>query len=268
MKAKIETVPLKDLQVNLFVRQVLDQEHALMLAGLMEAGVELPPIQITPDRRVIDGRHRIEAAGVNLLKTIKCEVVEVADETEFISLAYRANAGGSLPPRKEDTEHTVMLLLDRGVGQRAIAEMLGLPPSLARKYVKDVQSRMARTKLQRAAEAVTDGGLTIQRAAEQYDVDVEKLREVLGGRRRKHKHGIADLQRDLTKTFKSIASRNASTMRRILEKYEDGDVTARQVHDVIAHIEQLQKKGMRSTADWKDRFAALQNGAKEARASQ
>jgi hypothetical protein len=61
MSRRTISVRIEDLQMNLFVRWQLNEEHALYLAELIENGVLLPPIKITPDMVVIDGRHRIEA---------------------------------------------------------------------------------------------------------------------------------------------------------------------------------------------------------------
>ena len=133
---------------------------------------------------------------------------------------------------------------------------------MARRYVNDTQSKMSRAKLLRAAGAVTDGGLTVAKAAEQYEVDIEKLKETLSGHRKKHKRGIVEIQRGLTTTYKSNGLKNAALIRSLLEKYEDGDVTERQVREIFEHIDSLQKRAIRSFGDWKKRFDALNsNGA-------
>ncbi len=255
-RTKTETVAIKDLQINLFVRQALNEDRALQFAEFIHNGGKLPPIKITSERVVIDGRHRIEAYMLDYRTEIEAEVVDIGDEIELIVQAYKANVGGSLPPTQADTEHTIMMLLERGEAKKRIAELLGLPAGMARRDVSEGQSKASRTKLQRAAAAITDGGLTVAKAAEQYDVDPDKLKEVLSGRRRKHKHGVAEVQRGLTKTYKSLGSKNAALMRSLFEKHEDGDVTERQVRDIFSHIEGLQKKSARSLSDWKKRFDA------------
>ncbi len=262
MTTKTKLVQLADLKTNLFVRKEIDQDRVLYFAELIENGQTLPPIKITRDNRVVDGRHRIEAHVLNDLKGIRVEVVDIDDEIELIAEAYKANVGGALPPTPQDTEHTVMLLLERGESKKRIGELLGFPPGMARRYVNDTQSKMSRAKLLRAAGAVTDGGLTVAKAAEQYEVDIEKLKETLSGHRKKHKRGIVEIQRGLTTTYKSNGLKNAALIRSLLEKYEDGDVTERQVREIFEHIDSLQKRAIRSFGDWKKRFDALNsNGA-------
>jgi hypothetical protein len=264
------TVKLADLQMNLFVRKALNQDHALYLADLIENGVQLRDLIEVTDRDgvmniVVEGRHRKEAYELNNVAEVKVKVLEFDDEAEMIAYAYKANTGGSLPPTLQDTEHTIMMLLERGEAMKRIGELLGLPAGMARKYINSVKSKTSRQKLMKAASAITDGGLTVAKAAEQYEVDADALKQVLSGHKRKHKMGVAEVQRGLTKTYKSLSSKNAALIRSLLEKYEDGDVTERQVREIFAHIEQLQKRSTRAVSDWKKRFDAA-NG-KPAKAS-
>lgn len=254
--SKMKTVDVADLKVNLFVRKEIDVEHALIMSLLMAEDVVFPPIKITEDNIVIDGRHRIEAYELNKITTVKCEVVEVENETDLIAQAYRANTGGSKPPTLADTEHTISILLERGESMVNIAKLLGLPTNMTRRYAQEVKSRMSRAKLVRAATAVTDGGLTIAKAAEKEGVDLDKLKEMLSGRRNKQKWGMPQVKRELTKLYRSIGSKNASTMRRLLDKYQDGDVTEKQVREVFSQLKALQKRSARSITDWEKRFEA------------
>jgi len=249
-------IAIKELKTNLFVRSSLDQDWVLQLAELIEHGVKLPPIKINKQNQVIDGRHRIEAHELNNLTEIEYELVDISDENDLIAAAYKANLGGSLPPRVQDTEHTIRLLLERDESAKAIGELLGLPPSIARKYASNVRSKDERAKVQRAAMAVTEGGLTVAKAAEQYKADENKVRQALGGKGRKYKKGIEEVQRGLTSLYKSLGSKNAALMRSLFEKYEDADVSVRQVNEIFDHLESLQKKQARATADWKKRFHA------------
>jgi predicted transcriptional regulator len=251
-------IKLSDITVNLFVRKQLDTDHVMYLAELIESGVTMSsPIKVSEDMIMVDGRHRKEAYELNNINEVEVEIYKFNSDAELISEAYKANTGGSKPPTPQDTEHTVMLLIDRKEKINRIAELLGLPQSLARKYASEVKSRMNRAKLQRAAAAITDGGLTVAKAAEQYEVDGEKLKEILSGRRRKHKNGVQDLHGDLTRNYRSIGSKNGRAMGSLLEKFQDGDVTAKQVRDIFAHLKKLQDQSKRAITDWQKRFEAI-----------
>lgn len=261
MAAKVVLLAIKDLHSKLFVRVGLNQDHALYLAELMEGGVKFPPIKVTSDLMVIDGRHRIEAYELNNRSHIEAEIINIDEQRDIIAEAYKANVGGALPPTKDDTEHTISLLLDCGESMKRIGELLGLPSAMARKYANSVKSKVARQKLMNAATAVTDSGLTMAKAAEQYGVDPDKLKDVLTGRRKRQKEGVGEIQRNITRSYKSLAQKNAILVRSLIEKHEDGDVTESQVREIFAHIEQLQKRATRAISDWKKRF---ETGNKEA----
>jgi len=253
---RVQTVKIQDLKTNHFVRAVFDSDRAMALAELIDNHVTLPRIIVSSEMDLIDGRHRKEAYEVCQIEEVEADVVYGLSETEMIAMAYKANVGGALPPSREDTEHTIKELLERNVSKRKIASLLGMPPSLAMKYVETVQTRMTHAKLQRAAIAITEEGLTIAKAAEKYKVDIQKLKELISGRRRKHKQGVAEVRRLLTFAHKSLSSRNGRLMRDLLAKYDDGDVSTKQVEAVFAHVEQLQNRHERVIADWKKRFTS------------
>jgi transposase len=248
---------ISELKMNLYVRKALDQDHVLYLAELMEGGVDLGPIKVNPDGIVVDGRHRIEATTLHNKDEIRGEPVNIRGEANLIAAAFKANVGGSLPPSREDIEHTIASLIERQESEKNIISLLAMSPSMARKYIVEIRSKLKRAKLQRAADAVTEGTLTVVKAAEQFGVDLDTLREMLSGDRKKNKKGLPELKRQLSTQYKSVSLKNAASLKKILEKYEDGDVTAKQVQDLFIHIDHLQKKSRVSVEGWQQRFAAL-----------
>ncbi len=255
---KIEKVALKDLKISLFVRKQLNQEHALYLAELIENGTQLPPIQITSDYVVIDGRHRIEAHGLNNQNEIMAEIVDnIVTDSELISMAYRANIGGPLPPSQHDTEYTVMLLLDRGENIKRIACMLGLPINLARKYINSVQSKVLRKKLIKAIRGITEDGITIDTAADKYGVNADSIKQMISGQNRKcNSDFFSDVMKGLNVTYKSVNLKKAALFKELMQKYDDSDVTDEQVEEVFARIEKLHNRSAHLVNEWKRRFEA------------
>lgn len=252
---KIIIVKIADLDMNLFVRKTLNQNHALYLGELVQNGVKLPPILINPQKKVIDGRHRVEAYELNDLLEIEAEVVNITSDAELIAAAFKANVGGALPPNSQDIEHTIVVLLGLGEAQKHIVEMLGLPVEMTRGCIKNVQSRLMRQKLQQAADAVTEGGLTVPKAAEQFRVNPDRLKETLSGNRKKQKkEAMNEVQLHFTKRYRSLGSSNAASLRRLFDKFQDGDVSPQQVVAIFEKLDQLQKQSARSLADWRKRF--------------
>jgi len=259
--AKTIRVKISELDLSLFVRKGLNQNHALFLGELVENGTDLGAITINPEKKVIDGRHRIEAHQLNDLDEIEAEVVQIFGDAELLAAAFKANIGGSLPPSPQDIEHTIVVLLGLGETQKNVVKRLGLPVEMTRGYIKNVQSRLMRQKLQQAADSVTDGGLTVTKAADQFGVNIERLKETLSGNRKKQKKELMnEIQRNFTKRWKSLGSSNASALRRLLDKYQDGDISPEQVRAVFCKIDQLQKLSTRAISDWKKRFDCLNGG--------
>jgi len=251
---------VKDLSFDFFVRKELNADWALQLGDLVEHGVEMDPIYITRENKVIDGRHRMEAHELAKKPEIKCKIVEADNDIELVVFALKQNLGGSLPPSKGDIEHTIQDLLNRGVPKKQLAETLSmLPGKLVRKYLNDVESQMQRAKLQKAALAISNGGLTVPKAAIQYDVPEDQLKTLLTTRvKGKTKRGIEEIQRQLSLSYKSLGQRNSATVRRLLDAYQDGDVSHKQAMKIFTHLDHLIKVSSRKATEWHKRFEVME----------
>src|SRR3989344_5959134 len=229
---------VKDLSFDFFVRKELNADWALQLGDLVEHGVEMDPIYITRENKVIDGRHRMEAHELAKKPEIKCKIVE-ADN---------------------DIEHTIQDLLNRGVPKKQLAETLSmLPGKLVRKYLNDVESQMQRAKLQKAALAISNGGLTVPKAAIHYDVPEDQLKALLTTRvKGKTKRGIEEIQRQLSVSYKSLGQRNSATVGRLLEPDQDGAGSHKQAMKIFTHLDHLIKVSSRKATEWRKRFEAME----------
>jgi ParB-like chromosome segregation protein Spo0J len=253
------TRKISDLLIKCYVRAKLDEEWVMHLAELIQNKVSLPPILITRDNVVIDGRHRVEAHQLNDLKEIVCEIVDITDEINLISQAFKENTGGALPSKPKDIEHVVSMLLERNVPMKDISNLLGLPTNLVRRYCKDVKSRIARAKMQRARDAVSSG-MTSPRAAEEFGVDLETLRAHISGSRRRKQNLAMEIKTGLTKTYRGLGQKNANACRKVVEQYQDGDITEKQVIAVFNQIDGLIRRSHQSVEGWRARFLTITNG--------
>lgn len=259
-------VEIGSITTNLFVRQKLDEDRVMLFMELIASKSQLPLIEVTEDFNTVDGRHRLEAYVLSDITHVRVQVLRFDSEAEMIGYAFRKNTGGAKPPTTDDIEHTTKLLLERGCKDRTIAEELNLPLVMIKKYIQTVKDRLSRAKMQRAVSAVTEGGLTVQKAADQYDVDVESLKVSLSGKRRKQKtNGVTELQRAITQNSKSFSQIKASAMKKLIDQYDDGDVTERQIREIIEHLKEIDNRATRNLRQWEQRFEAKFEDAKNAR---
>ena len=247
---------IADLKENLFVRQALNQDHAIHLAELIEGGTKLPPIKITKDGTIVDGRHRVEAHHLLNLTEIEAVIVDLTDPAEIIAEAYRSNVGGPLPPTSSDTEHTIATLLKQGESRKRIGDLLEMPGSILRRYVEIIESKRNRLNIQKAITAIANDGLTVPQAAERYEVEADKVRAVISGRKKKAKNDVESIKRRLSTAYRSQSMKNSSIVKDLFEKLEDGDIKSEDMKAILIHLQQLQKRSARSLTDWINRFKA------------
>lgn len=254
--AKIVEIKISDIKQTVFVRKSLDQERAIFLGELIESGVVLPPIWITKDIELIAGRHRIEGTLLANRDTIQAEIKDVKSRIDMLAMAFMENEGGSLQPTQEDREHTIMQMLEEGANMKQVGELLKLPTSLARKYCNEVKSKSMRAKVQRAKDAVTDGGLSAPQASDKFGVDLEQLKTALGGRKKKKENGLTDVKKLMSNNYHSLSFSNNSLLKKLNLKLEDGDVSPKQVREIFDHIERLHKSAAAKISDKRRRFEA------------
>lgn len=249
-----------------YVRIARDDDRVLEFAELIQNGTVFPPILVAQSRiseinnAIVDGRHREGAYELNDVEEVEVDTVVVDSVEAFISLAYKKNSGGALPPTREDTEHVVAMLVEIKASKKSIAERLGIPVGIAGKYIESVKSKIRRANMIQARLSVADGTSVVE-AAEEHNVPIEDLKAELGGNRRKTSD-LADKQRRLTVNYKSAAATTAALMRTLRDDLEEGDVSRAQVKSVIDHIRQLLKSATRAVDDWEKRLLPKAKGGK------
>ena len=256
-------VARNDLKTEFFVRKHLDDDYVIQLGELYEAGVEIPPITVVEKTmEVVDGRHRLAAHDLLNRDMVPVKFVPAATRMDLICEAFKANYGGPRPPTREDIEFTISQLVDGGMGQAKIAEALPFPKSLVRRYVANVISSKRRQKVSAAAQAVLDGGMTVVKAAEKFEIEPEDLKGVLSGKRKRNA-GVGEYKAGITSRFRSTSLKNANVIKTSIDAYEDGKLSEKNVRTILDHVSACIRQMTHSHAQSVARFDAKVQGEKK-----
>jgi hypothetical protein len=252
-------VSIDELQETFDVRKKLDENRIMHFGMLYEAKGEIPPIWITSNMEVVDGRHRIAGAKLAGVKTVPCIIIEGKDRAELIVEALKANMGGALPPTKDDFIVSFTQMIEAGMSRTRIIELMAdkLPRSVTRKIVHDVQAMVYKRAVQRAFDAVAQGHMNVVEAAAHFNVEEKGLRTALGGRKKRivaDKFGLDSVTRSMTRRYTSISMSNAKVYGQLAEALEDGEVSPKTVEKVFDKIDGLLERQRKLVEIWRARL--------------
>lgn len=228
-KPRTIDVALKDIKQTVFVRQKLSDDRVMYFAELYDEGKPVPPIELTPDYQVVDGRNRIAGADLAKMKTIPAIILDTPlTKTDIIWQAVEANKEGPEPFKPVDMEVIIRQLLQEGVGRTQIEHKLALhssfPGSLVRRFVANVRLKLNAELVVKAKNAVLNDGMTVPIAAKKYGIEDSKLREALGDKRKKAPN-IVQLEGNLSRSFHAFGvSIERGIMSKVKDLYEDGEL--------------------------------------------
>jgi ParB-like chromosome segregation protein Spo0J len=259
LKGKLVSRNLNDLRAEFYVRAEIDSEHMLKLALLYEAGETFPPIAITDNNVIIDGRHRQQAALLAGKTTHDCIIVKSDNTISMISMALRANEGGSKNPTSQDIQHAIRLMMRQGATERQLYDQLPYPKAVSRKYIGQARTEEVRANLRKARTAIADG-MSIRAAAEQFNVPLEKLKADISGKRKKDENAYSGMKSLLTLSSKGWARRKQAMAKRLILGMIDGEVQEDSVEAILKHMEQLERRHLLQLDDLKRRYEAAKRG--------
>lgn len=255
-KRKIVKVKLSDLSVDVFVREKTDPDYVVHLAIMFESGVAFEPIEITRSNRVIDGRHRIEAARLAELTEIDAVIVDDMPRKEMIARAMNANLGGSRVPTKKDILLSLESMVKAGASERWIRENVPFPRAVMDTYLGEVRGAIQRQKLAEAKRMLA-AGLTVDEAASKLSITVESIRtRVLGERGTKaNNYNVqSDIDRRIAFRNRGIGQKNRYIFDAAVKAFDDGELTREEVFKVADQIEHHGQMSVKAAEDFRKRF--------------
>jgi len=248
---KIIDVEYSKLKDEFDIRCILDTDRIVYLAELIRAGQILPPIKITPDFKIIDGRHRKEAYFLEDILTIKAEVLNVTGTIDIVKEALSSNMGGALPPLKNDLLRTMTILINKGYSRTRILKEFEsiIPLSLLKSSHHHALWAINRKKVNNAVDLIRDG-LTIEKACEATGASIQSVRDKLNPKDPPHNHVALTLKR----MFSHFDKKLGKVFSKILEDFEDGNRTKGETENVIKGLSKLIINQNRMYANWEKRW--------------
>lgn len=185
-----QIVKLDDLQTTFFARssRIPAYESRIeMLKALIANGTQVDPPLVTLDKRVIDGRLRIDAYRQLGYTEIRVKITTETREPELLAMALTANCGGSLPANPDDIGTVVGQLLALHTSETKIIKILHpLPSKLIKERIRWAVANARSVKLRKAKGLLATGDYTAVTAAKEVGLDPAEFKSYIAKGHREH----------------------------------------------------------------------------------
>ena len=253
-KQKPVKVPIADIIIDVYVREKTDPEYVFHLATLYEAGVEMNPIEVTESLRLIEGRHRVEAANLAGLTEIDTIITPDRPRKQMIADAMMANIGGKRAPTKADILISLEAMVKAGASEKWIREQVPFPRAVMDNYLGQVRGAIQRQKLAQAREILSQG-FTVEQAASQVGLTVESIQtRILKQPAEKTNNYNLTAHRTLTDRNRTVGQANRNLFDVTLREYLEGELTKDEVLKIADAVENHGKLSVRAAEDFRQRF--------------
>ena len=249
---KIIEVEITKLKDAYDIRSTMNEDHVIFLWTLIDAGVSLPPIKITEDYSIVDGRHRRAAYQNADFTTIKAEIIKTDGAIDIVREALGANMGGALPPTKLDIYRTMTILVNRGYSKERIIKELKpiLPLGLIRSAHHNAIWQINNKKVNETIDLMTTSSLTLEKAAKITGADMKAVKDKL---ERKKKIN-PNIEGNLTQMFSHFNMCLGKIVSKLFQDYEDGEETKLKMKGVFERLSKLISNQNRMYFDWNKRW--------------
>lgn len=253
-------VNIVDITQDLFVREKLDDDRVWYWAIRFENDPDsIKAIEITQHSGLTDGRHRIAGALLAGKSQIKAYIFAVKNRAEQITRAFLSNIApdSPKPPTKADAIMTIKQMLNEGCARKDVVALMErmFPRNAAIELYNEARHGIYRDKLRDAKRAVLDDGMTVATASVKFDVDPEKLREEMGGKKKKSsKLNPGDFNRNLSSHYRSLGQKIRGIFSKVEEGYMEGDMSKEDALNVYDYAIHSTKQRLQDLMDKKERL--------------
>lgn len=259
MKEQIIKVNISELKDSFYVRTETNQKHVEYLASLIGGDVDLGPIRITDDYKIIDGRHRVEATKFLNLPTIRAIVEKDGDLFLLVKKALSSNMGGALPNTREDLRHSITFLIEQQQAsyQKIITQLSDIyPHGMIKAIYGDAISRINNKKLAKALFLLRDGNITLSKAADAVGIPEKYLSDAIKrkGTKLTPQRWIADEKLLFKRRYSHVNKCNAQARIHIFQKFDDGELRENEVDSFLDYFGQQVARQQQIYSDWRKRW--------------
>lgn len=252
-----ERMPLADMQSTLLGRSKLDEKNIERLMEALKNGTELKITLFENSNGVFNGGHTLEAYRRLGRADAPIERHRSRGTINDLADALKTNAGGSLPPTRDDFLATIRRMFNEGEKQEAIVKKLAslklLPAASARSYCKIVKRMMNQTRMQQAVSAVAEEKMGVADAARHFKVKLPALKNRLSGK--KKRHSDADQFTDsITALSRSSSQKRKHLYREIDDAVSDGTLDIEGALTLHQQVVKLAQRGLTTAYDAQTAF--------------
>lgn len=272
--AETATIRLGDIVRGPRVRTQLSEPRIEYFMALYSAGADVELIELyRGTNELFAGDHRttaMERLGWQN-RQIKYKPVPKPRDTVTMMIAkYADNVDGSQQPTFTDAVFVAKKLLESGATCARITREFGnrlgktYPPALVRKIVSRAKTDFTSEQTQAALSAMAGKNLTADQAEKDFKLEPGVLKKILN-KKAKEKPDIEAVKAAMSGRSKSFSRKNGSAILDLLDRFAEKSVSAKDVGEVIKHVEYLLGRQTSALQKLRKRFSSL-GGPKAPRA--
>lgn len=256
-------VNFAEICITVYVRTQLTEERMRFFADLYtsSASSTIPPIVVTSDNKLVDGRHRMAALKFLGEDGCVCDIVDCKDNFDLTIAAMKANVGGSKELTVADIRQSIMRLLEEGNSQRKIIAQLPFPKECSRKWTKESFTMRKQQKTTLAVREVLAKQSTVAEAAHRYHLQVRVIQNAVTRSEKKEAEGelsnVGAVKGHLTSRYYHLSRSMGNYIKKLMERYSAGDFTESQIRDIMAHVLHQARVHLGGMTDWNDRLDVM-----------
>jgi len=230
------TVEISKLKQQVYVRQEINEDHMLMLACLIDGGTKMPPILITEDNVVVDGRHRVRAHTYLGLDKIQADIVRESGALRLLGLAVKQNLGGSLPINKKDLQHAIESMIDKNYILKQIQAELGqyLPSSTVKAVYANAQWSIRARRVRKAMDLMaTTPTLSVADAAKMVGIGENILQAAISKKKPIPPNVINQIKGKIKQKFVQINRGLGQEIRILITRWSEGEFSTEAIDEIM-----------------------------------